>query len=65
LILATAATAFSKAGIAAASSLSACSFSIVIVFFCLTQASVTPATSAALISAFLFSTSSSLRSAAV
>jgi hypothetical protein len=65
LILATADLAFSKAGKAAASSLSAYSFSIIIVFFCLIHASVTPATSKALISAFLFSISSSPRRAAV
>lgn len=65
LILLTADLALSSAGRAAASSLSACSFSMVMVFFCSMQASVTALTSWDLMSAFLFSTSSVSRSLAV
>jgi len=65
LILLTAALALSRAGRAAASSLSAYSFSIVIVFFYSIQASVTALTSCDLMSAFLFSTSRNSKSLAV
>jgi len=60
LILATAPSAFLRYGIAYARSFSASARSTPIICFCSIQASVTYATSFDLISAFLFSTSSSL-----